>query len=210
VLFTLGEGTLCVALNESAGEAALPRGVPRPDEALDAAATRVVAEEIGIEKRYLEQLYSVAQGPPEDWSVTIAYLGLAMTDSAEALRADAAWYDVRGLPRLSVLDARIIDYALVRLRAKLGYTTIAFHFLPRDFSLTELQSVYETVLGRTFDKRNFRRRIQSGDVLEPTGQTRREGSHRPARLFRFRLAHDSETYLTPNWAASAGEEVGQS
>jgi 8-oxo-dGTP diphosphatase len=207
VLFTLGDGALCVALNNSDQGVQLPKGVPRPDEALDAAAARVVTEKIGIAERYLEQLYSIAHGDPEDRSVTVAYLGLAISNRSEAPCHGTAWYDVNDLPPLSVLDSRIIEYAQVRLRAKLGYTTIAFHFLPRDFSLTELQGVYETVLGRKIDKRNFRRRMQSGDVLEPTGKSRREGSHRPARLFRFRLSHDSDTYLTPSWAEHSEEET---
>lgn len=209
VLFSLGGGTLRVALTAHDDAMSLPLGLPRSDEALDTSATRVVTEQVGVEKRYLEQLYSVAQGPPERWSVSITYLGLATIDGAETLYNGAAWFDVDRLPPLSTLDSRIIEYAQVRLRAKLGYTTIAFHFLPRDFSLTELQSVYETVLGRSIDKRNFRRRMQSADLLEPTGLTRREGSHRPARLYRFRLTHDAEMYLTPSWAGRADEERRQ-
>jgi 8-oxo-dGTP diphosphatase len=110
------------------------------------------------------------------------------------------------MPEISQTDARIVDYALVRLRAKLGYTTIAFHLLPESFSLSELQQVYEIVLGRELDKRNFRRRIQSAEILDATRETRREGSHRPARLYRFRAAHDADTYLTPVWATAPDGE----
>jgi 8-oxo-dGTP diphosphatase len=109
---------------------------------------------------------------------------------------------------MSQIDRNIVDYALLRLRAKLGYTTIAFHMLPAEFSLSELQAVYESVLGRALDKRNFRRRINAAGFLEPTGATRREGSHRPARLFRFRAAHDAETYLTPMWVVEPQGEGG--
>jgi 8-oxo-dGTP diphosphatase len=107
------------------------------------------------------------------------------------------------------MDAKIVDYALLRLRAKLGYTTIAFHLLPPTFALSELQGVYEAVLDRALDKRNFRRRIQAAAVLEPTGELRREGSHRPARLYRFRAAHDAGTYLTPAWVTATGQESGK-
>jgi 8-oxo-dGTP diphosphatase len=95
----------------------------------------------------------------------------------------------------------IVDYALVRLRAKLGYTAIAFHLLPPSFTLSEVQTVYEAVLGREVDKRNFRRRIHAAGLLEGTGESRREGSHRPARLYRLRTIDHAETYLTPTWAA---------
>jgi 8-oxo-dGTP diphosphatase len=107
---------------------------------------------------------------------------------------------------MNQVDQMIIDYALFRLRAKLGYTTIAFHLLSPSFSLSELQTVYEAVLDRRVDKRNFRRRIHAAGVLEATGETRREGSHRPARLYRFRAVHDAESYLTPAWATTADPE----
>jgi 8-oxo-dGTP diphosphatase len=94
----------------------------------------------------------------------------------------------------------IVDYALLQLRAKLGYTTIAFHLLPPNFTLSELQAVYEAVLNREVDKRNFRRRILATGVIEGTGEYRREGSHRPARLYQLRTPDDAETYLTPAWS----------
>jgi 8-oxo-dGTP diphosphatase len=98
----------------------------------------------------------------------------------------------------------IVDYALVRLRAKLGYTAIAFHLLPPSFTLSELQTVYEAVLDREVDRRNFRRKIHAAGLLEGTGESRREGSHRPARLYRLRTIHHAETYLTPTWATQPG------
>jgi 8-oxo-dGTP diphosphatase len=202
VLFTLGEGSLLVALERQGEVVGLPRGVPAPEEVLDGAATRVLAERTGLEERYLEQLYTVSQGSPDDWTVTVTYLGLVLTGSAES-SPGIEWHDATDLPAMAALDRHIIDYALLRLQAKLGYTTIAFHLLPPTFSLSELQQVYESVLGRKLDKRNFRRRIQAADFLEATGETRRDGSHRPARLFRFRAAHDAETYLTPAWASNA-------
>lgn len=210
VLFTLSDGKVWIALEPCGVSAALPKGEPRLDEALDVAATRVLADQTGIAERYLEQLYSVSQGSPQDWTVSVAYLGLALASAAGPPPSTIRWYEIAALPSMSVLDRRIVDYALLRLRAKLGYTTIAFHLLPRSFSLSELQTVYEAVLGRQLDKRNFRRRIQAGGILESTGETRREGSHRPARLFRFRAAHDAETYLTPAWAANPDEETRSS
>jgi 8-oxo-dGTP diphosphatase len=208
VLFTVGEGRLWVALAHGGASYSLPQGDPWPEEPLDGTATRVLSDELGIKERYLEQLYSVSQVSPGDWSVTVAYLGLALTGGRRSAPILASWFDVTDLPPMNPLDRRIVDYAVLRLRAKLGYTTIAFHLLPREFSLSELQQVYEAVLNRRLDKRNFRRRIQSAGFLEATGESRREGSHRPARLFRFRAAHDVEAYLTPAWASSLeGEQT---
>ncbi|MER3486816.1 MAG: NUDIX hydrolase, partial [Chloroflexota bacterium] len=93
-------------------------------------------------------------------------------------------------PPLSETDRKVIDYALMRLRAKIGYTNIAFHLLKDTFTLTELQKAYETILGRRLDKRNFRRRVIASGILEATPNKRRDGSHRPAALYRFRAEHD--------------------
>ncbi|HEX5502356.1 MAG TPA: hypothetical protein VFW96_07010, partial [Thermomicrobiales bacterium] len=82
--------------------------------------------------------------------------------------------------------AAILDYARVRLRYKIEYTNVVYSLLPDTFTLTELQRVYELILGRPLDKRNFRKKIGSLDLVEPTGDERREGAHRPARLYRFR------------------------
>jgi 8-oxo-dGTP diphosphatase len=207
VLFTVSDRGLLVALREEGGLSGLPRAAPRLEEALDATAARILADEMGVAERYLEQLYSVAESEDPGWTVTVAYLCLALTNGDGRRSCRFSWFDVADLPPMGHLDRKIVDYALLRLRAKLGYTTIAFHLLPVEFSLSELQGVYEAVLGRLIDKRNFRRRIQAGDILEETGATRRDGSHRPARLFRFRAAHDADTYLTPAWAASTGTET---
>jgi 8-oxo-dGTP diphosphatase len=207
VLFSVSDGRLWVAMNQTQGSPRLPSSQPRPEESLDAAAARVLSEHLNVEERYIEQLYSISQGAWEDWTVAVTYLGLASANADGPPPTSGQWFDVARLPALAPDDRMIIDYALMRLRAKLGYTTIAFHFLPPCFSLSELQQVYESVLDRTLDKRNFRRRIHAEGFLEATGATRRDGSHRPARLYRFRAAHDVETYLTPAWATD-GERRG--
>lgn len=207
VLFTVRDGLLWVALQTDHGSPRLPSGAPRPDEALDSAATHVLAVEMGLEERYLEQLYSIAQNPSGEWTVTVAYLGLALAGDDGPSVTGADWFSAAYLPEMDALDRRIVEYALLRLRAKLGYTTIAFHLLPRSFSLSELQLIYEAVLDRPLDKRNFRRRIHAGGFLAATGETRREGSHRPARLFQFRAVHDAETYLVPAWVSNQDGET---
>jgi len=94
-------------------------------------------------------------------------------------------FPVRRLPLLAYDHARIGRMALARLRAKLEYTNIASSLLPETFGLGELQQVYETVLGRKLDPRNFRKRVVDLDLVRPTGELRRGGAHRPARLYRF-------------------------
>jgi 8-oxo-dGTP diphosphatase len=209
VLFAIHQGELWVAVAQAHGTWELPSASLHPEESLDAAALRALREHLGAEHRYIEQLYSLAVEDAAVPSVVIAYLGIAEAGAAKLGVAGAAWQRALAMPEISQTDAMIVDYALVRLRAKLGYTTIAFHLLPVSFSLSELQQVYEIVLGRELDKRNFRRRIQSAEILDATRETRREGSHRPARLYRFRAAHDADTYLTPVWAPTPDGEPGK-
>jgi 8-oxo-dGTP diphosphatase len=207
VLFTVSDGRLLIALQDQAACRALPRGNPTLAESLDATGTRILTDDVGIAERYLEQLYSISHRSDGDWTVTVTYLALALAGAGGPPPCSAAWFDAGKLPEMNPVDRMIVDYALLRLRAKLGYTTIAFHLLPPSFSLSELQNIYEAVLDHEVDKRNFRRRIQAAGVLEGTGDTRRDGSHRPARLYRFRAAHDAETYLTPAWAVGTNQEA---
>ncbi len=203
VLFTVAAGSLLVCLQDCPADHRLPRGRPRPSEPLDAGARRLLRTETGLREEYLEQLYSVAVVDGQDWTVVVSYLGLVASVGDSPPTLPGTWSDPTSLPAASETDRMIIDYGALRLRAKLGYTTIAFHLLPPTFTLSELQSTYEAVLGRSLDKRNFRRRVLAADFLTGTELQRRVGSHRPALLYRFRAAHDRETYLTPDWAEGA-------
>lgn len=210
VLFSIQHGELWIAVALADGGWVLPTVSLNSAESLDSAALRALRDRLGTQHRYIEQLYSVAVEEAGVPSVVVAYLGIAEAGESRLGAAGAAWQRALALPHMTSIDARIVDYALLRLRAKLGYTTIAFHLLPMTFSLSELQRVYEIVLGRGLDKRNFRRRIQSAEILDETVETRREGSHRPARLYRFRDAHNADTYLTPVWATAPVGEPGKS
>jgi 8-oxo-dGTP diphosphatase len=95
------------------------------------------------------------------------------------------WWSVYDLPRLAFDHGRIVHYALTRLRYKLEYTAVGFELLPQEFTLTELQTAYEIVLGEALDKRNFRRKILGAGIIEPSGNYR-SGEGRPARLYRYR------------------------
>ncbi len=172
---------------------AIPGGFVGFDEPLEQAALRELAEETNVHDVYLEQLYTFGdpQRDPRTRVITVAYFALLSADQAEATRlrgdtdaVDARWWSIYDLPSLAFDHAKILDYALRRLRWKLEYTALGFMLLPKAFTLSELQSAYEIILGEELDKRNFRRKILAAEVLEETGETS-EGPGRPARLYRF-------------------------
>lgn len=173
------------------GHWALPGGWLDPAENLDAAASRTLAETTALKPSYLEQLYTfgdVDRSPTR--AVSIVYWALLRSDLVDAHRAAAGapenveWFDVDTLPALAFDHNRIAEYALWRLRNKVGYSWIGAGLLPDEFTLTELREVYETVLGRRLDPSNFRRLLEGSDELVPT-ESFRTGKHRPARLFRL-------------------------
>jgi 8-oxo-dGTP diphosphatase len=195
VIFTVREGALHVLLIHRAGEPcrdmwALPGGLVLSDETLDAAAARVLVRETGVSDVFLEQLYTFDAAPAARVasSVTVSYFALVAAEQARLEPRETwrpAWHRIDALPPLAFTNDVIIDYALRRLRAKLEYTNVAYSLMPEEFTLTELQRVYETILGRTLDKRNFRRRILSLGLVKPTARRAAGGAHRPAQLYRF-------------------------
>lgn len=182
----------------------LPCDTPHADEPLDATAARVIRECTGVDAQYIEQLYTFSRSNGSDREIVISYLGLFSPEiNSTGRRSDLAWTPVSSTSVVDDVEQMVLEYALVRLRAKLGYTNIAFHLVPTTFTLPELQQVYETILGQPMDKRNFRRRIIASGILSSTNETRREGSHRPAMLYRFTEQDDHTSYLTPPWQAES-------
>jgi 8-oxo-dGTP diphosphatase len=196
VLFTFAEGELRVLLIRRKKEPfkdhwALPGGFVNENEPLEQAAARELFEEAGVQGIYLEQLYTFGDPgrDPRGWVISVAYFAIVSADQARQVHAgddagDAAWFNVYDLPRLAFDHERIIRYALQRLRYKLEYTGLGFLLLPESFTLSQLQAVYEIVLQEKLDKRNFRKKILSMNILEETGRLH-HGDHRPARLYRF-------------------------
>ncbi|HYI00607.1 NUDIX hydrolase [Hyalangium sp.] len=196
VVFGMDEGDLKVLLIQRGlepfvGKWALPGGFVRMEESLDEAARRELEEEAGIRPSHMEQLYTFGEPgrDPRGRVVTVAYFALvklsdhrvhASTDAREA-----AWFSVWDTPKLAFDHAEILGTALQRLKGKVRYQPIGFELLPPKFTLTQLQRLYEIILERTLDKRNFRKKILSMDLLEELDEVEQDVSHRAARLYRF-------------------------
>ena len=196
VLFTIQERTLKVLLVKRRhapyrGMWALPGGLVGADESVDDAALRELQEETSIGNVYLEQLYTFGElhRDPRGRIITIAYYALVNWQQVR-LRArqrvsDASWFAGKRLLPLAFDHERIIKYALERLQNKINYTTVGFQLLPKQFTLTELQSAYEVILGQRLDKRNFRRKMLQLGILKDTRDFTASGRQRPARLYTF-------------------------
>lgn len=197
VLFTIRDGRLQLLLIRRGGEPfkghwALPGGFLDIDEDLEDCALRELEEETGIRGVYVEQLrtYGRPGRDPRERVISVAYYALAPSNQlaikAASDAAEASWFPVAELPPLAFDHEEIIQAAHERLVAKLDYSTIAFRLMPQQFTLSELQEVYEILLDAELDKRNFRKWAQALEQIEATGQQRRRGSHRPARLYRLK------------------------
>lgn len=196
VVFGLDQQDLKVLLIERAekpfaGHWALPGGFVHVDETIDAAALRELEEETGLQIGFLEQLYTFGdvERDPRERVVTVAYYALLRLDEHPLHPAsdarDAKWFPVTGLPKLAFDHQHILDTAHQRLCGKVRYQPIGFELLPKDFTLRQLQHLYEVVLGRPLDKRNFRKKILGMDLLVELDRWEAGVAHRAARLYRF-------------------------
>jgi 8-oxo-dGTP diphosphatase len=196
VVFALDQNELQVMLIERdlepfAGRWALPGGFVRVDETLDEAAKRELQEETGLVDIFLEQLYTFGEvaRDPRERVVTVAYYALVnLTGHAVQASTDArnaAWFPVSDLPKLAFDHRKILDTALDRLRGKVRYQPIGFELLPEKFTLRQLQHLYEIILDRPLDKRNFRKKVHGMGVLKETSEIEKDVAHRAAQLFRF-------------------------
>lgn len=197
VIFTLRDQDLQVLLIRRrhppfADFWAIPGGFVQMDESLELAALRELKEETGVDDVYIEQLYTFGSPDrdPRTRVITVAYFALVPETalppvSAGDDAADVRWWSMYDLPPLAFDHAEILAYALTRLRYKLEYTALGFELLPEKFTLSELQSTYEVILGEKLDRGNFRKKLRKADVVEPTREHQTTRG-RPARLYRFR------------------------
>lgn len=172
-------------------EWALPGGFVRMEESVEEAAIRELTEETGLENVFLKQLYTFGdvKRDPRDRIVTVAYYALvnlweyqvqAATDASEAV-----WFPVAKLPKLAFDHDQIVSVALNRLKSQLRYEPIGFELLPKKFTLSQLQKLYETILETVLDKRNFRKKILKMDLLVALDEYETNVSHRAAQLYQF-------------------------
>lgn len=172
---------------------ALPGGPLEDDQDLVTSAEATLRRTTGLTPGYLEQLYAFGSvdRSPDDRVVSIVYWALVRPDE-DALAIDGMnveWFVADDVAGLAFDHDVIVRYALDRLRAKITYSPIAHAFLTREFTLAQLRSVYEAVLGRRLDPANFRRQILAQGTVEPTGRCLQGTSHRPPALYRSHPAH---------------------
>jgi 8-oxo-dGTP diphosphatase len=163
---------------------AIPGGFVNPEDSLEDAAKLKLEEKTGVKDVYLEQLYTFGnpKRDPRARIITVAYFALINSDDVLLKGEDAKWFSVSGLPHLAFDHSMILNYALKRLKWKFEYTPVAFSLLPSRFTMTQVQDLYEVVFDQKFDKRNFRKKILSLDILEEE-DVLRNVSFRPPKLY---------------------------
>lgn len=196
VIFQIQDQSLKVLLIKRPNEPfhgswALPGGYNAEGETTTAALHRVVLQKtsVDVEKdlRYIEQLYTfdTIDRDPRGHAVSVTYMGCGRDVEIKEPSQQVEFVAVDDLPELAYDHAGIIRYAHERLIAKLTYTNAVSAFLPDKFTLSQLQAAYEVIFGRKFDKRNFRKKFLSLNLISETGETWRDGAHRPAKLYKF-------------------------
>jgi 8-oxo-dGTP diphosphatase len=197
VIMTVKDGELAVLLIQMkkkpfTGQWALPGGLLEEGETSEGAARRILAAQTGVAKVYLEQLatFDALKRDPLGRALSVAYYALLPTPEVELRTtekySDVRWWPVSKLPKLAYDHDAILRAAISRLKARMGYTNIVWSLLPEIFTLNRLQATYETILGKKLDKRNFRKKLLSLNLLRSTGKKTKGGAFRPAELYRFR------------------------
>lgn len=196
VVFGLDEEDLKILLIQRGldpfkGQWALPGGFAVVGESLEDTARRELQEETGLKNVFLEQLYTFSNPnrDPREHVMTVAYYALVNMSEhrvhASTDASNAAWFCIDDIPQLAFDHAEILTTAHERLRGKIRYQPIGFELLPEKFPLRMLQAVYEKILDKRLDKRNFRKKILSMGILEELDEIETDVSHRAARLYRF-------------------------
>jgi 8-oxo-dGTP diphosphatase len=215
VIFSVRDGELTVLLvkrpSESGepfpGKWALPGGFidTARDRDLEGCARRKLMEKTGIEAPYLEQLgsFGSATRDPRGWSATHVYFALMVsgypTPQPGGNASDSRWFRVRGeglKEDLAFDHADILSAALARLRSKVEYTSLPAFLLPAEFTLTQLQKIYEVILGRPLEKKAFRTRVLAAEIIEELPR-KLSGPNRPAQLYRLKRRRQAYIFSRP-------------
>ncbi|CCH03436.1 7,8-dihydro-8-oxoguanine triphosphatase [Fibrella aestuarina BUZ 2] len=196
VVFGYRDGQLFVALINRkyppyADQWALPGGFVAPTETLEEAVQRELREETGIQTRFLEQLYTfgAVDRDPRQRVVSVAYMGLVRPSDfqiqASTDAQDVAWFALNKLPPLAFDHAAILQRALDRLRGKLTYEPIGLNLLDETFPFGDLERLYAAILNKPFDRRNFRKKVLSFNILVEQPQKVTPEKGRPATYYAF-------------------------
>lgn len=201
VIFGYAEGQLKVALIERErdpfkGMWAIPGGFMEEEETVEETALRELQEETGLRDIYLEQfhVFSSHGRDPRGRTITVAFFALINSDkyflTATEDASAAKWWPAYKIPRLAFHQDAMYAKALDALRIAMKTRPLAFELLPKEFTLTQLQNLYEQVFNIKIDKRNFRRKVAKMEFIRITGNKQEGEKHRPALLYRY----DSSLY----------------
>lgn len=196
VVFTIIDGKLHVLLSKNErdpfkGQWVLPGSLVQESETLEEAVKRNLYRKTTITECYFEQIYTFGDPnrDPRSRVVSVAYIALIPPDHSALLTISTekalCWKLIDDVPKLGYDHNQILSTALDRLRSRLTYTNIIHHLMSAEFTLTQLQTVYENVLGHVLDKRNFRRKLLSLGLIEKSPRKKRGEANRPAQLYRF-------------------------
>lgn len=185
------------------GKWAIPGGYVRMSENLEQAAVRVLKEKTDVDNVYLEQLYTFGDPlrHPDSRVITCVYFALVRYEDVKVMASDdVAWYPVDELPPLAFDHKEIIDYTRARTRLSLRSCPVAYQLLKEKFTLTEMQRVYELIMGKELDKRNFRKKVLGTEGLIELDEYTKASSKRPARLYQYRQLHtgDMKSFFIAN------------
>ena len=192
VLLTPREAQLAVLLRRDPDAPArerwsLPWDGARGEETLEEAARRVARGALGTPPAWLEQsgAFGDKRRHPGGAEVSVSFVALVPSDASVPEASEAAWFSLADLPALPPRQRAMTEAAFDAIRLRLDQAPVAFRLLPPTFTLSELQEIYELLLGRRLHKASFRRALQSAWLVEPTDEWRSEGRGRPAQLFRY-------------------------
>jgi len=198
IIFGFDEGELKILLIERnedpfKGWFALPGYFVENTESIESAAQRILYESTGLKGIYMEQFYTFGalNRHPQGRVITVAYYAMIRLTNQKDLKPitnfakQAVWMPVKDMPELAFDHSRIFRKGFEKIRNKISYQPIAFELLPEKFTLTQLQNLYEVILNKKLDKRNFRKKMLAYDILKELDEKQKGVSYRAAKLYKF-------------------------